>query len=374
MADFDVVVIGAGIAGASAAYELAATRRVLVVERESQPGYHATGRSAAVFAESYGNPIIRAITAASRAFYEAPPSGFADAPLWRPRGALIIGRADQRPALERLHAEVSALVAGARLVDAAEALRLVPILKPDYVAGGMLDPAAMELDVNAIHQGYLRGLRRRGGAVVLDAEVLGIERSGGLWRVTTRAGAFAAPVVVNATGAWADAVAEMAGARPLGLRPLRRTAVVFDPPFGVAVDGWPMVIDADEEFYFKPDAGRLLASPADETPSAPCDAQPDEIDVATALARFEEATGVEVRRIGHKWAGLRTFMPDRSPAVGFDPAVEGFFWLAGQGGYGIQTAPALARIAAALLRGEALPPDVAALGVTAADLAPRRAM
>ena len=183
---------------------------------------------------------------------------------------------------------------------------------------------------------------------------------------------FAAPVVVNAAGAWADVVAELAGARPIGLQPMRRTALLVDPPEGVRIDDWPMVIDVEETFYFKPDAGLLLLSPADETPSPPCDAQPEALDVAVAIDRVQTATTLEVRRVRHRWAGLRSFVADRAPVAGWDPEAAGFFWLAGQGGYGIQTAPAMARTAAALLQNEALPGDLVDAGVDPRALSPER--
>jgi len=230
----------------------------------------------------------------------------------------------------------------------------------------------MDIDVHALHQGYLRGLRERGGALTCNAEVQALSRHGGRWRVQMRAGEMAAPLIVNAAGAWADEIARLAGARPIGLLPKRRTAITFDLPQGAAVAGWPAVIDVDEQWYFKPDAGRLLASPADETPSAPCDAQPDEYDVALLVDRLTRVTTLQVPRIRARWAGLRSFVADRTIVAGFDAQIEGFFWLAGQGGYGIQTAPAVARLAAALVAGRAMPPDIAELGVDAAALSPER--
>jgi D-arginine dehydrogenase len=368
----DFVVIGAGMAGASAAYELAETARVIVLERESQPGYHTTGRSAALYAETYGNQVIRAITTASRALYMQPPPGFTEHPLLSPRGTVIIGRADQQASLDRAYEEGRQLVSSIRRLTGDEVRRMVPVLKPEHSVGAVLVPDDMDIDVHALHQGYLKGLRARGGQVVTDAELRGLKRAGGEWVLETTAGTFTAPVVVNAAGAWADVVGEMAGAAPIGLVPKRRTAITFDPPAGVDITRWPAVIDADEQWYIKPDAGRILASPADETPSQPCDAQPDEMDIAICVDRVMTATTLDIRRITHRWAGLRSFVKDKTPVVGFDDKVEGFFWLAGQGGYGIQTAPAMGRIAAALARGKPMPDDVAALGVSAADLAPQR--
>ena len=369
----DYLVIGGGIAGASAAAELAASDRVILVERESQPGYHATGRSAATFAEAYGPAPIRALTAASRAFLTDPPTGFATHPLMTRRGVLFIGRRDQSECLEILLSENQRVATLARLsID--EALALVPALNAGYVAVAAQDSGSADMDVHGLHDGYLRMLRARGGRVETDAEVRDIRWTGDHWRVETKAGIVETSVLVNAAGAWADDVAALAGVATLDLVPKRRTVVTFDPPVGMPVEAWPLVVDAEEQFYFKPEGGRLLASPADETPSPPCDAQPEEIDIAVAVAvdRVTRATTLAVDRIVHSWAGLRTFAADGVPAVGWDGAAEAFFWLAGQGGYGIQTAPAMARAAAALARDRDMPWDVLDFGVTKEDLAPAR--
>ncbi|WP_252508626.1 FAD-binding oxidoreductase [Magnetospira sp. QH-2] len=368
---WDVVVVGAGIAGASLGHALAPSHRILVLERESQPGYHTTGRSAAFFTETYGNRVVRALNRASRSFFDNPPEGFSDIPLWRPRPVLQAGRADQRDKVDTLFQDTHGLSPELTLVDSNEIARQFPPIKPGYAERAVLDPIAMELDVHAIHQGYLRSLKRHGGEVICDANVTQATWEKGIWTIKSSAGTFEAPILVNAAGAWGDTLATLAGAAPSGLTPLRRTIVVYDrtPP---SDDRWALYIDIEESFYIKPESGGILASPCDETPSPPCDAQPEELDVARAVARAEEATGVPVSRIRRKWAGLRTFAPDRSPVVGFDPDQKGFFWLAGQGGFGIMTSPALGKAAAALLRGAPLPDDIAALGVTAADLAPGR--
>ncbi len=367
--DFDVIVIGAGIAGASVAYELSAARRVLVLERESAPGYHTTGRSAAMFLRSYGEAPVRALAAASRDHLFAPPEGFAEAPLISPRPFMFVARADQMASLEAMLAEQPEVL---EAIDSARACEAVPVLRPDYVAAAAIEPDSVELDVHGLHHGYLRGLKARGGRLVLDAEVTAIARRDGTWRVATRAGDFAAPVLVDAAGAWADEIARLAGAAPVGLVPKRRTVVVFDPPEGVDPTPWPMVVDVDEQFYFRADAGRILASPADETPMPPCDVQPEEIDIAIAIDRIERATTLTVRRPSHRWAGLRSFVADHLPVIGYDDRCEGFFWLAGQGGIGIMTAPAAARLAAALVLGEETPADIADAGVDPATFAPDR--
>ena len=368
----DFLVVGGGIAGASAAYELAAGGRVVLLEREDRPGYHSSGRSAAQFIETYGNASVRALTRASRPFYEAPPEGFAVQPLLSPRPVLFLARVDQRAALAAQIAEIGPQAATLEELDGPEAEALVPVLRPGYAAAAVLEPEASDIDVHALHQGYLAGFKRRGGALVLRAEVAGLDRQDGLWQVRAGDESYRAAVVVNAAGAWGDTLAALAGAAPVGLVPKRRTAVTFDPPAGVEPAPWPLVADVEERFYFKPEAGRILASPADETPSPPCDVQPEELDVAVVMDRLAQATTLAPRSLAHRWAGLRSFVADKSLVIGQDDRVEGFFWLVGQGGYGFQTAPAAARTAAGLLLEGALPDDIAAEGVTAAELSPAR--
>ncbi len=365
---FDILVIGAGIAGASVAAQLAQTHRVAILEREEFPGYHSTGRSAALFSEIYGNSVVRALSRASRDFFYAPPPDFAAHPLVKPRGSLYIANTEQLPRLEAF-AQASDLAGSIRRLTAAEALRICPILRPDYISAAVIEDDAADVDVNELHQGYLRQFRGAGGALFLDADVGTLAHRDGKWIAETATGTFAAPIVVNAAGAWADAVASKAGLSPLNIRPCRRTAVLAELPAGTSADTWPMVIDIDETFYLKPDAGFLLISPADETPVAACDVQPEEYDIAVAIHRVEEATTLMVKRTRKRWAGLRSFAPDRSPVIGFDSHAPGFFWLAGQGGYGIQTAPAAARLAAALLRGET-PSDLGDISI--AQLSPER--
>ena len=367
----DVIILGAGMAGASLAAELAPHRGVVLLEMESEAGRHATGRSAAMFFESYGNATVRGLTRASRRFLERPPDGFATAPLLSRRSALFVADAARVDQLQDILALPDA-APSMRPVDRSIARLLCPILRAEWLSAGVLDESGEDMDVHAIHQGYLRTAKRAGARIVLGAGESGIERRAGHWHIATRAGEVTAPILVNATGAWADVVAVRAGVPPVGLRPLRRSCVLIPAPSGQDVSDWPMVIDVAEEFYFKPDAGQLLLSPANEDPMEPCDAVPDELDVALAVARFESATVVEVKRVTHRWAGLRSFVSDRSPVAGFDPQVDGFFWLAGQGGYGIQMAPALARTAACLLLGQPLPDDVEKHGVTAADVSPER--
>ncbi len=366
--DADVVVIGGGIAGASVAAELSADARVFLIEQETQPGYHATGRSAALFTTAYGPSTIRALSRASAGFFAAAHSGL-DHALTRPRGVLFIARADQAAAMAALRAEMAGAVAP---VSPAAARDRVPLLRPEAVAEAMEEPGAADIDVESLHRLFLRRLAAAGGRLVTGNEVMELARDGARWRIETPASTLRAAVVVNAAGAWADVIAGRAGVRPLGLTPKRRTAVLVDLPAGIDASNWPMVLDVQERFYARPDAARLLLSPADATPSAPCDARPEELDVAICIDRVQRALDLPVRRIAHAWAGLRSFLADGVPVAGFAADAPGFFWLAGQGGYGIQTAPALARTAAALVLGRSLPADVAAEGVEAAALAADR--
>lgn len=371
LTELDVIVIGAGMAGVSAAALLSEDRRTAVVERESQPAYHSTGRSAALFSATYGAEPVRALSRASHAFFTAPPAGFAGAPLVRRRGSLIAARADQAEAFAEI-ANAADVAGSIRMLTTDQALALCPILRPEHAAFAVIEDDSADVDVHGLHQGYLRSLRANGGLLLTDSPVEALTFVRGRWRVRAGDHDLVAPVVINAAGAWADQVADMAGVQTVGLQPMRRTAVMVDPPEGLAIDDWPMVIDAEEAFYFKPDAGLLLLSPADETPIEPCDVQPEAWDVAVAVDRVETATTLKVRRVRHKWAGLRSFVADRVPVVGFAPKADGFFWLAGQGGYGIQTAPAMALAAASLVRGMPLPDVLTEAGLDLCALSPAR--
>jgi D-arginine dehydrogenase len=363
------LIIGAGMAGASAAARLAPHGPTLILEAEDHPGRHATGRSAATYIDTYGAPPVCAITRASRDFFWSPPEGFADHPLVRPITEICLARPEQAPAL----AEHMATHPDLRPVDAAQIRRLCPLLRPEVDWSGAVNDRVAELDVDALLQGFLRMARAAGAELVTGARVAGLApRAGGGWRVATAAGDFEGEVLVNAAGAWAGEIGRLAGLGDLGLQPLRRTAVRVEPRMRDGLAGWPFVVDVDERFYFKPDAGALLISPGDETPSAPCDAQADELDVAYAVQAFEDVTTEQVRRVAHRWAGLRTFAPDRVPVVGLDPRAEGFFWLAGQGGYGIQTSPAMGQAAAGLLTEGRLANCLREEGVTEAALSPAR--
>jgi len=368
----DCIVIGAGIAGAAAGFFLAPHLKVLLVEQEAQPGFHSTGRSAALFMASYGTPQVRALTLASRAFFEQPPEGFAEHPLLGARGAMMVASHGQEAPLHEHWAVLQPISPRGRLLDAAETCALVPVLRREQVIGAVHEPEASDMDVHAIHQGFLRGIRRAGGALRVDAPVTSLRREGEVWKVQAGAHALEAPLVVNAAGAWADAIGALAGARPIGLQPRRRSAFIFAPPAGVASVAWPLTAGVEEDWYFKPDAGMLLGSPANADPVPPHDVQPEELDIATAIDRIERMTTLTIRRPTRVWAGLRSFVADGDLVGGADPELPGFFWSAAQGGYGIQTSPAMGQSVAALVRGEPIPGHVSGFGLTPAMLSPSR--
>jgi D-arginine dehydrogenase len=363
----DVLVIGGGIAGLSVAAALSKHVRVAVLEAEEQIGYHSSGRSATMVHYALGDHLVRALTLASRSFFDDPPDGFSDVPLGRRMPVLVHSREDERPALDRLDTEISSFAKLERL-DAAGVHALCPLLRED-AAHGIADLNAIRLDPHALLNGNLRQLRSRGGELHAGQRAAAIAREGGAWVLTSEKGErFSAPILVNAAGSWADRIARLAGVQPLGLEPKRRTIITFDAPTGVDLDHLPFTKTIADELYFAPESGRLFASPMDEVPSEPMDAQPDEYEVALAAFRMEERTTVEVRQIHSKWAGLRTFTRDRRPAAGFAPDAEGFFWLAGQGGFGLQTSPAMAAVAESLIAGTEWP----VLEVAPRDLLPDR--
>jgi D-arginine dehydrogenase len=369
MTDVDVVVIGAGIAGASAGYELARDHSVLLLEQETVPGYHTTGRSAAVFTEAYERGAVQALARGSRPFLDEPPDVFAGAPLLNPMPVVVIARDDQRKAFKRFVEESPDDVLD--VLEGEELGEFCHVLRDDIVVGAV-ERDAMEIDVHALHQGYLAGVRLRNGEVRTDAKVTALQWAGDRWRIAAGDSILSASVVVDAAGAWGDEVAALAGVEPLGIIPYRRTAFTFAPPDDTDITGWPMIIDVDEEFYVKPERNQFMGSLAEETPMEPHDVGVEEIDVALAIERIQAATTLEIVYVRRTWAGLRTFTPDRVPAIGFDPDHRGFFWLVGQGGFGIMTAPAAARTTAALVAGHRLPDDVAAAGLRVSDVDPAR--
>jgi D-arginine dehydrogenase len=365
----DFIVIGAGIAGASAAYELSRHGTVVVLEQEAVVGYHTTGRSAALYTEAWEKGLWRTLTIAARPFLEAPPTGFVEHAILTSLPVLLIGRRDQRGLIEELAADAGHRV---ETLDGATAEQRCPLLRPGYVDAALFESGSRAIDVDALHHGYLRGAGRRGGRVYLSHRVEKLERRRNGWSVHVDGNVFRAPVVVNAAGAWCDSVARMAGVAPVGLVPKRRTAFTFPAPSGISLQGTPMVIDVAEQFYFKPEAGQLLGSLAESTPMEPHDVRPEEIDVALAIDRIQAATTLDIRHVSRTWAGLRSFVDDRLPVVGEDPDNPGFYWLAGQGGAGIMTSPALGRAVAGLVTDGDLPADMKELGIEDSALAPGR--
>jgi D-arginine dehydrogenase len=325
-----------------------------------------------LFDESYGSPQVNALTRASRAFFESPPTGFSEVPLLSPRGALTVAEPGQEAALQDYWSQLQRTTPSATLLNAEQACALIPVLRPDKVLGATLNPDPADMDVDALHQGFLRGIARAGGSVVCHAEVTALSCQSGLWQVQAGGQIYETPVVINAAGAWADVIAQRAAVQPLGLQPKRRSAMIFAPPEGLDCRHWPMAFGVAEDWYFKPDAGALLGSPANVDPVEPQDVQPEELDIATAIYAIEQITTLQIRRPSRTWAGLRSFMADGDLVGGFDAAAPGFFWLAGQGGYGVMTSPAMGEACAALASGHAIPAHLAGFGLTGAMLSPQR--
>ena len=367
----DFIVIGGGISGAAAADALAGHGRVALLEAETTPGYHSTGRSAALFTPHYGGPVVRAVNRLSRGFFDAPPEGFTDKPLLSRRGALtIVG-----PGQEHCLTDVLALSTSADpiiAVSASEAFALAPYMQPERISAAALEQGVTDIDVAALHQGFLRRLRSRGGEVFVSFRVEALTNQNGVWTATAKSGSVSAPIVVNAAGAWADQVGQMAGVRSVGLVPKRRSAIMVDTPAGMNVDHCPLVDFAGQHPYIKPETGRLMVSPGDETPVEPQDIQTDDFEIAVLVDWLEQQTTLKVRRIGHSWAGLRSFVTDEAPVVGFDADIPGFFWLAGQGGFGIMMSPALAELSAALIAGNSYPRTFERAGLKPSDFSPVR--
>jgi D-arginine dehydrogenase len=358
--EFDIIVIGAGIAGASVAAHLAETQRVAICEMEERPGYHTTGRSAAAYEPNYGPPAILALTRAARPHFDA--GGFLT-----PRDTMFYMAEGQEQAFERL----MTVQQGMAEISPAEARRRFPLLREGYAKRAVLDTGTADIDVDLLHQSYLRLFRQRGGELHCDHPVIALERNG-QWTVRTKGETIRARIIVDAAGAWGDVVAEMAGRRRVGLQPKRRSMAVVPGPEGVDVMRWPHVGDVGETWYMKPQSGKLMISPADATPVDPHDAYADDMSLAEGIDRFQQAIDCEVTRVERTWGGLRSFVPDGNPVVGYDAKEDGFFWLIGQGGYGIQSSPALSRLAAALVRGDAAPQDIVDEGLDLAEVSPKR--
>ena len=344
---YDFLVIGGGMAGASAAYELAEHGHVILLEAESTTGYHATGRSAALFTRNYGGPVVRQINAASAEFFKSPPKGFCETPLLTPRGCLTVSFGDHDAQLDALLA-LSEPGEEIRPITPNDACAMVPFLQKDRVSRAVFEQNVTDIDVATLHLSYLKGAKARGAKIITAHPVTAMLHDGDIWSVQAANTPFFAKKVINAAGAWADRIGAMAGAAPIGLIPKRRTAIIINGPEGLNCATLPAIDFAGSDAYIKPEAGRLMASPGDATPSEPMDAWPDDMDIAVLADWIQRNTTIEVSRIEHSWAGLRSFVPDEAPVVGDDADVPNFFWLAAQGGYGIMMAPILAQLTAEL--------------------------
>ena len=369
---YDIAIIGGGIAGASLAHFISGGRSVLVLEKEAFHGYHSSGRSAAEFTRRFHAPEVGKLAVASAEFLMQPPEGFCQFPLLAPRGNLLVADTEKAAHLREVFKRESASGGEIRLQSMDEALARIPFLDPDVIKAAFFDPDCYDVDAESLLQGFVKSARRQGAQIQTGCEVLSARHNGRCWEIATSLGDFSAALLVNAAGAWADTAARLCGVNPLRLVPYRRTAITVDLPDGIDAGALPEVNEIDEVWYFKPDAGRLLVSPADATESEPCDAQPEDLDVAYAVHYLEEATTLEVKAVAHKWAGLRTFAPDRLPVVGFDREQPAFFWLAGQGGFGIQSSPALGEYAACLLRNVKVSDNLLKAGLHGAEFPPQR--
>ncbi len=357
MTRFDVAVVGGGIAGTSVAFFLSERCSVVVLEREQTLGFHSTGRSAAVFTECYGKPVVRRLAIASRTFLDRPPREFSDLRILSARGIAFTVTKGQADRFDSSVAEQQALVPSVRGLTSTEVVDLCPVLDADVVVGAVWEPYAMDLDVHALHSGYQRGLKRRGGKIRRGFGLDAAERVGDEWLIRSGDDELRAGVLVDAAGAWCDVVAGAAGVAPIGLTPKRRTAFTFTPPVDSSSGSWPMVVDLDEQYYFKPEGRCLLASPADAYSVEPHDVRHREKDVALGIERIQVVTSLSIRSVESAWAGLRSFVADNQPVNGWDDEVPGFYWLAGQGGFGIKTSPAMGEYAATMILDGAVSKD-----------------
>lgn len=362
MKQADIIVIGAGMAGCSAAATLADNAQIIVLEQEQQPGYHATGRSAATLAPYYGPKVIQQLTALSAPYLSSPPESVSNTPFTSARGEMILvgksdtGNTDADTASTEALVEEN-LAHGLQKLSIEEARQMVALLKPDSIARVLYTDNLLSIDVDALHQSYMKTIRNAGGEIICDSQVTQLEYIDGNWNITCAKtdSVYRAPVIINAAGAWADEVAKLAGLPATGLQPKRRSAALVpfpdlpdapsQPPTSQPLAAtWPMLLDIHERFYSIPFGSGLMISPADETPVAAHDAWPEDIDLARGIDQFQQLIDYDIQTVSHRWAGLRTFVADGEPIVGYDPLATGFFWLAGQGGYGIQTAPAMSML------------------------------
>jgi D-arginine dehydrogenase len=366
------MVVGGGIAGASAASALSRHGRVALLEKESQPGFHSTSRSAAVLSCAYGPRSWQILSTTSASFYAAPPEGFTDAALTRPLGALYLAAAHEEEGLRDQAADLTKRGVACELISAEAARSMVPVVHMEKFTLGLHEPGCVDLDANALLHGYLRQARRNGAETFLGTEIESVARTSRVWRAATRNETVEAPILVNAAGAWADEVAARAGLPRRGLEPFRRTAITFAPPAEHDAHKWPMTFDLAETWYFKPEGRYIMMSPADLVPTEPCDAQPDAYDIAVAIDRIESVTSMKVGRPNSRWAGLRTFAPDHEAVIGPDPEEPSFIWYAGQGGNGVMASQAAGEVCAALVLDQEMPGSVARLGLTKDMIAPSR--
>jgi len=358
--DFDYLIIGAGISGAAIGYELALHGKTLVLEMEAHPGFHSTGRSAALYTPNYGPDLVRKINKLSATFLQSPPTGFTAGELLSHRGMMTVVSSNDAQVLPSLLAVGGGYV---EQIDVPQIRKLAPFLKTESIHGAVYEHGVFDIDVTALHQGYLTGFKQRGGTLICNATVDSLLNSNKQWRVSTTEASYTTSIVVNAAGAWADHIGSLAGATVIGLQPKRRTAILVDPPAKVHMASVPAIDFYGIDNYLKPEAQQLMVSPGDETHVDAQDIQADDFDVAVLVDWLERNTHIEVKRVSHQWAGLRSFTADGTPVVGFDPAVDGFFWLAGQGGYGIMMASALGRASAGMITQSNLPEDFINAGV-----------
>jgi D-arginine dehydrogenase len=374
MSDCDFLIIGGGVAGASIGFRLSEHGRVVILEGEQQPGYHSSGRSATHFNVALGKRVPRVLTHLSREFFLDPPAGFSDQPLGSARGTLTVANTEQIPKLRQQRDDLFEFLPDTQWLSGDEVKSVLPIARiaPDAIAAATLDSTSFHIDGHALLHGYLAFVKRRGGQIVTQAACDAVSFRDGRWHVSASGRSYSAPILINAAGAWADKIATLAGVPTIGLQPLRRTVVTISAPAGANWSQLPFTRSIGDDFYFAPEGTGLFISPADETPVPPSDVQPDDMDVAVAIDRFERVTTHQVDRPRSAWSGLRSFVGDRLPVVGFEPGFPGFFWLAGQGGVGLQTSPALSATAASLMISGVAPGELTALGMTAEEIGPQR--
>ncbi len=367
--EFDCIVIGGGIAGISASYFLSSDFRVLVLEMEQLPGYHATGRSAATYTAFWSNKLIRSVALGSREFLVNPPKGFSEVPVAEKKGALYFSELSDADLMSAKYENLQTYIPSLELLRGAAILEKSPMLGEQFLGAAAWEPDAFEIDVHNLLSGYLKGAKENGTIIRLNSKVANLERKLGRWEVTTDEDTFYAATIINAAGAWAGEIGRLAGASDITISPRRRTVITFDAPEAGDITRWPISLEINGKFYFKGDAGRVLATACDETPWHPCDVQPEELDIAITAQEVEKYTRMEVNRVAQSWAGLRTFTPNHQPVVDYDPALSGFVWLVGQGGWGVLTSPALGRCCAGVVSGRGIPSDLMDLGCDAAGLA-----